>query len=238
MLLPSISTVLFDFDQTLGKAKSHYGMYVQAANEYNISVTVNDLTQTKLDDAWAKWMTSMGPVHRDASSSETTFAELRREIAADRLRNAGVDCDETTLNHITNRIVELEGSAENYMIYDDTVPAIEELDRRNVQSLIVSNHVWRLPEIVEGLGVSSLFKGVITSARVGVRKPHPAIFQAALQLAGTRADETIFVGDSYTHDIEGAESIKMDSILIDRTNRYQESQADVPIIQLLTDLVP
>ena len=57
MLLSDTSTVLFDFDQTLGKAKSHYGMYVQAANEYNISVTVNDLAQTKLDDAWEKWMT-------------------------------------------------------------------------------------------------------------------------------------------------------------------------------------
>ena len=238
MLLSDTSTVLFDFDQTLGKAKSHYGMYVQAANEYNISVTVNDLTQTKLDDAWGKWMTSMGPVHRDASHSETAFAELRREIAADRLQNAGVKCDKTTLDHITNRIVELEGAAENYMIYDDTVTAIEELARRNVQSLIVSNHVWRLPEIVEGLGVSSHFRGVITSARIGVRKPHPAIFEAALELAGSRPDETIVVGDSYTHDIEGARSIMLDSILIDRTNRYQQSEIDAPIIQLLTDLVP
>ena len=238
MLLSDTSTVLFDFDQTLGKAKSHYGMYVQAANEYNISVTVNDLAQTKLDDAWEKWMTSMGPVHRDASYSETAFAELRREIAADRLQNAGVKCDKTTLDHITNRIVELEGAAENYMIYDDTVTAIEELARRKVQSLIVSNHVWRLPEIVEGLGVSSHFRGVITSARIGVRNPHPAIFEAALELAGSRLDETIVVGDSYMHDIEGARSIMLDSILIDRTNRYQESEIDVPIIQLLTDLVP
>ena len=124
------------------------------------------------------------------------------------------------------------------MIYDDTVTAIEELARRKVQSLIVSNHVWRLPEIVEGLGVSSHFRGVITSARIGVRKPHPAIFEAALELAGSRLDETIVVGDSYMHDIEGARSIMLDSILIDRTNRYQESEIDVPIIQLLTDLVP
>ena len=35
-------------------------------------------------------------------------------------------------------------------------------------------------------------------------KPHPSIFEAALRLIGVPAAEAVMVGDSLTHDIEGA----------------------------------
>jgi len=238
-MLPSgTRTVLFDFDRTLGRAKSHYGMYVRAAEEFGVAVTEDALSGAKLDDAWAPWMTSKGPAHPDESKSEAAFAEVRREIAGLRLRSADVDCDQGTLDRVTTRIAELEGEAENYMLYDDSVAALDGLARSGVQSLIVSNHVWRLPEIIRDLGVSARFEGVITSARVGVRKPHPAIFEGALRLAGTVVDETIYVGDSYKHDVEGARSVGMASILIDREARYATAEIDVPVITKLTELLP
>lgn len=238
-MLPSgIRTVLFDFDRTLGQAKSHFGMYVRAASEQGVTVTEAALAEAELDDAWAPWMTPEGPAHPDASKNEAAFAEVRRSIAADRLRGAGVDCDRSTLDRITARIAELEGEPENYMLYDDSMPALDALARRGVQSLIVSNHVWRLPEIIRGLGASARFEGVITSARAGIRKPHPAIFEAALRLAATPVDETIYVGDSYKHDVEGARSVGMASILIDREARYETAEVDVPVIKRLTELVP
>ena len=238
MLPPGTRTVLFDFDRTLGRAVSHYGMYVSAATEHGVEVTEAALSEADLDDAWAKWMTPEGPAHSNASRSEAAFAALRGEIAATRLRAAGADCDQPTLDRISSRIAELEGEADNYMLYDDTAPALEALGQRGVQSLIVSNHVWQLPEIIRGLGVSACFEGVITSARAGFRKPHPAIFEAALRLAGTTADETIYVGDSYRHDVEGARGVGMDSILIDREARYVAAEVDVPVIKLLTELTP
>lgn len=238
-MLPSgTRTILFDFDRTLGQAKSHYAMYVRAAEECGVVVAEATLAEAVLDDAWARWMTPEGPAHPDASTSETAFAEVRREIAGLRLRGAGVDCDQATLDRITMRIAELEGEAENYMLYEDSVPALEGLARSGVQSLIVSNHVWRLPEIIRDLGVSARFEGVITSARAGVRKPHPAIFESALRLAGTTVDETIYVGDSYKHDVEGARGVGMASILIDRESRYATAEVDVPVITELTELLP
>lgn len=238
MLPPGTRTVLFDFDRTLGQAKSHFGMYVRAASEAGVVVTEAALAEAELDDAWAKWMTPEGPAHPEASASEAAFAEVRREIAGTRLRAAGIDCDQATLDRITSRIAELEGEAENYMLYEDSVPALEGLARRGVQSLIVSNHVWRLPEIIRELGVSARFEGVLTSARAGVRKPHPAIFEAALRLAATSVDETIYVGDSYQHDVVGARGVGMASILIDRESRYGTAEVDVPVITQLTELVP
>jgi HAD superfamily hydrolase (TIGR01549 family) len=55
----------------------------------------------------------------------------------------------------------------------------------------------------------------VYSCDVRFRKPHPAIFQAALDRLGTVAAETIFVGDSPKADIAGANRVGMISVLKD-----------------------
>ncbi|MGA2266387.1 MAG: HAD family hydrolase [Phycisphaerae bacterium] len=59
----------------------------------------------------------------------------------------------------------------------------------------------------------------VYSCDVHYRKPHPAIFHAALQQAGLRADQTLFVGDSLVADIAGANHVGMISVLKSPTGR-------------------
>jgi len=47
-------------------------------------------------------------------------------------------------------------------------------------------------------------------------KPHPSIFSAALQLLDVTAAEAVMVGDSFKHDIEGALSVGMAAVLLNR----------------------
>lgn len=47
-------------------------------------------------------------------------------------------------------------------------------------------------------------QAAIISEEVGVEKPHPAIFERALSIAGCEADEALFVGDNPVTDIAGA----------------------------------
>ena len=42
-----------------------------------------------------------------------------------------------------------------------------------------------------------------------MRKPHPAIFERALEALGVRAERTLFVGDSLAVDIAGAAALGM-----------------------------
>lgn len=53
----------------------------------------------------------------------------------------------------------------------------------------------------------------ISAADVGVLKPHPAIFQSALDCLGVTADEAVFVGDDLDADIVGAKRVGMRSVL-------------------------
>lgn len=210
----------FDFDQTLAYIeRGHLALYVQAAAEHGVAVTQEALAAQPLGDVWAPWMTPLGPDHRAASADEGAFRALREGLHVARLRGAGVDADEGTLAGVARRIADLEGEPDHYRLFDDALPALERLARAGVPAVIVSNHVWRLPEIVVGLGCGARVEGVLTSARVGVRKPHPEIFRAALRLTGTAPGETLMVGDSLRDDVEGARGVGMQGALIDRRGR-------------------
>ncbi len=52
---------------------------------------------------------------------------------------------------------------------------------------------------------------VVSSAVVGVRKPAPRIYQAALEALGTSAQETLFV-DDFMHNIEAARALGFQTI--------------------------
>src|SRR5690606_17295792 len=194
--MPSPRTVCLDFDRTLAyMAAGNFSLYLRAAEEYSVALTEEQLAARPLEDAWAQWMTPEGPAHLEASADETSFRRVREELHRARIRAAGAECDDATLDRIAARIAALEGEAEHYALYDDAIPALERLARAGLQAVVVSNHIWQLPEIVRALGCGSRFEGVVTSARAGYRKPHPEIFRAALRLSGSMPESTLMVGD-------------------------------------------
>lgn len=53
----------------------------------------------------------------------------------------------------------------------------------------------------------------LSAADAGVLKPHPEIFQIALECLGVSADEAVFVGDNPVADIAGAQAAGMRAVL-------------------------
>jgi putative hydrolase of the HAD superfamily len=49
----------------------------------------------------------------------------------------------------------------------------------------------------------------VFSSEVGWRKPHPAIFERALDALGVAAGEALFVGDKLATDVAGAAALGM-----------------------------
>lgn len=215
-----IKAAFLDFDGTLGEMRpSHFAAYRTAAAECGIEVSEDDLAARELDDAWARWMTPDGAVHLEESASEAAFRELRIALAVDRLRAAGARGDEAAFRHAGERIAEIEGDPSWYALYDETILALERLSKAGVEAIVVSNHVWKLPEIVKALGAGALVAGVVSSARVGARKPHPLIYQHALRLTSAQPDESVMVGDSLTADVAGAERAGIHGVYFNRRGR-------------------
>ena len=78
----------------------------------------------------------------------------------------------------------------------------------------------------ESLVLSSLaseLEFLIDSHKVGYRKPDAAIFQLGLDRLGLEPGEVAYVGDSFGHDVIGAQQAGLCPILLDRSAAYKEA---------------
>jgi HAD superfamily hydrolase (TIGR01549 family) len=68
-------------------------------------------------------------------------------------------------------------------------------------------------EDIDHLGILDLFDAIVLSCEERVRKPHPAIYAAALDRLGIEGRSAIFVGDRLREDIAGPQQAGMRAVL-------------------------
>lgn len=100
--------------------------------------------------------------------------------------------------------------------YGDAAAALRALRARGLKVIVVSNWDVSLREVLADVGLLDLVDGVVTSAEVGAAKPERPVFEAALELADTRAADAVHVGDSPALDVAGAEAAGIRPILLRR----------------------
>jgi putative hydrolase of the HAD superfamily len=118
--------------------------------------------------------------------------------------------------------------SENFELFEDALPVLDELRRARLGIGLVSNGIRDLTEFVahHRLDVDA----IVDSRTHGRVKPHPTIFQAALDVLGVAAAQAVMVGDSLEEDVEGARALGMRAILVDREDRHPD------VDERLTDL--
>ncbi|MGO9791296.1 MAG: HAD family hydrolase [Solirubrobacteraceae bacterium] len=121
-----------------------------------------------------------------------------------------------------------------FRLFPDALYAIAGAREAGLRVVVVSNWDALLPEVLDGLGLSQLLHGIVTSAQVGAPKPSAAVFCAALALAGVEPHEALHVGDSFADDVIGAREVGIESILLRRDG--QRGPAGVATIKSLDAL--
>lgn len=76
-------------------------------------------------------------------------------------------------------------------------------------------------EDLENLGLLDLFDSVVLSSELGLRKPHPRVYEHALAEIGVPAARAIFVGDRLREDIGGPQQAGMRAVL---THQFRQEQ--------------
>lgn len=101
-------------------------------------------------------------------------------------------------------------------LIDGVREMLDDLVRRSIRRAIVSNSSFTADVIsrsLADLGVGDRFEHVVSSADYGVRKPHPAIFAAALDRLGLTPGEAWFAGDNPAYDLAGGVGAGMFTVL-------------------------
>ena len=127
----------------------------------------------------------------------------------------------------------------HFEMYDDVAPVLTQLSERGLIIGAISNSHRSLDAFCEHFSLRGLITVSVSSAEHGYMKPHPSIFDTALKKAGVTAGESMMVGDSIAHDIEGALAAGMRAVLLRRSGEVPPNlPAGLPVITTLSDLPP
>ena len=123
----------------------------------------------------------------------------------------------------------------HFHLYDDVEPALRGLAADGIKIGLISNSHRRLAEFQSHFELEGLINAALSSSDHGFMKPHPSIFNAALQLVDVRAAEAVMVGDNLQQDVRGALNAGMRAVLLQRRDG-PSTGGDVPVIRSLREL--
>jgi HAD superfamily hydrolase (TIGR01509 family) len=117
------------------------------------------------------------------------------------------------------------------------IDLVRQLRADGLRLVVISNTVFRNAACYgrdfADAGLEGCLSGIVTSLDVGWRKPHPAIFSAALDQLAIPAERTAIVGNSETSDVAPARALGMTTVRVAiEQPRPTDSQADVVVTSL------
>ena len=216
-----IEAVLFDVDFTLALPGPELGAdgYLRLGERHGLVLDVSALDDAR-DRAFRELQRAPGLVHDE--DLWVAFTELMiRGMGGDPAgaRACAVDMVERWTRH------------ENFTLYDDVLPVLEELRRHGCKLGLVSNGERDLDEFAAHHALE--VDVAVGSRAFGRTKPHPSIFEAALARLGVEPGGAAMVGDSYADDIEGARALGMRAFLLDRDDRFPDEPDRLPTLLAL-----
>ncbi len=103
------------------------------------------------------------------------------------------------------------------ILYEDTIPVLQELRRRGYKIGLLTNSIfpmWMRDVELHAYELMDYFDARVTSGDVGYLKPHPEIFRHILELLQVSPEQAVFVGDRPENDIAGANEAGLISVLL------------------------
>lgn len=124
----------------------------------------------------------------------------------------------------------------SWRLYEDVLEVLEHLSGTGQILAIVSNWDSRLPSLCDDLGLTPFFHTIVVSSLVGYEKPHPAIFQIALEKTQLNASDVLYIGDDPFLDYQAARKVGINALHLDRTHRFPPHPDKITSLkELLTD---
>ncbi len=210
--------ILLDAVGTLFGVRGSVGeVYSAIAAEFGVQVQAEALNEAFLQ-AFAAFPP---PVFPGATSEEIPYCEFEwwHRVAELTFRQVGAFEQFANFTEFFDELYQHFATAEPWFIYPDVLPALEQWRRIGIQLGIVSNFDSRLNYVLDALKLTEFFTSITISTQIGVAKPDPKIFTAALEKHYCDAKDAWHIGDSFRQDYEGARAAGLRAILVERTSQ-------------------
>ena len=186
-------------------------LQIEVCREFGVEVSLETLRRGywEADDFMAR-ENSRIPIQKLPDARRQTFWALYEQVL---LKAAGREVSTEVASEIITKVRQFRS---DLVLFDDVLPFLTTLRKRDVVIGLLSNLRRGLDELCTRLGVVPYFDFLLTSEEVGSDKLHPAIFLTALERAAAKPEEAIHVGDQYYSDVIGARRVGIKPLLLDR----------------------
>ena len=195
------------------------------------------LVYGNMDAAWSDWLKTLHAQLRSRgltlsmeslaktcdqfySKSEPTPRQHNLTVFEQRIQNLCFDLElnltAEDIKMIANRVA---NAWQKHISLDPEAHHVLQTLHRSKKLALVSNfdHPPHVHSVLSKFGLTPYFDSVVISAEVGVKKPDPRIFDAALEQTGIKPEEAIYVGDT-EDDTKAARAAGIVPIHIQRDN--------------------
>ena len=222
--------VLFDLDDTLF---DHRG-----SSRRTLAHMAHDwpaLARLSLDQLWDHYHRILEELHVRVMRGQLSPEDSRTQRSA----RLFADCGETLSAAEAERFgIDFREAYQRLRFPVDGAAELLAAVRRQSRVGIVSNNLTAEQEDkLRHCGLDSLIDFMVTSEDVGMLKPEPGIFQAALAAGGFGAEQAVMVGDNWEVDIVGALAVGLRCIWFDREGLPRALPASVERITGLAELL-
>lgn len=226
-----MKSILFDFFGTLvhystSRVEQGYEVTHALVREHGIEIEYND------------FLSQWGRAHDECDRESNVLGREYRgvDVGAAFLRNLGAEgCSASAASRLWRSYIAEWSKGIRY------IPGVPEMVRRlseqyKIGVLSNTHDAQLVREQIQKSGVEPYLDVVVTSVEHGVPKPDASIFELALDLLGSKASDTLFVGDSYVHDYVGATNVGMKALLIATRSESRAPLADtIPSVLEVSD---
>jgi putative hydrolase of the HAD superfamily len=154
----------------------------------------------------------------------STSSDRSRRFWANLYRTLLTELGVPYTDRIGQRLYSVFTNVSNYRVFPDAIPVLHKLRDAGLALGLISNFEEWLERLLDAVEVSEFFQARVISGIEGIEKPDPRIFRLALDRIGVRPEESVYVGDNVTYDIEPAEALGMVGVLLDRRDRFPDHE--------------
>lgn len=201
MFRGKVTDIFFDLDHTLWDFEKNSALTFQKIfGDNGLNITLEDFLEIYVPINLEYWK-----LYREERVSK---AELRYQRLKRTFDQIGETVSDDMINILAHQYIEHLPSY-NHLV-PNTVQILEYLSP-NYKLHIITNGFQEVQEKkLKGGNIHHYFQNIVNSETAGVKKPHPHIFELALDKAKVSPQNSLMIGDNLEADILGAKSVGME----------------------------
>ena len=227
MLKTKITDIFFDLDHTLWDFEANSNSaFDKLLKKYQIPVLLDDFLAT------------YEPINRQYWEQYAKQQKTKTEVKYGRLIDTFIALNIEVAQSLIEKLADdyLDFLKQEHILMDGALEILDYLKEKYRLHILTNGFAEVQSDKMRHSGLEPYFELMITSEETGKLKPHPQVFNYALNKAGTFAHQSYMIGDNFQSDVLGARNVGMHAIHFDPENTSDVDFKIIPKVKHLLEI--